>query len=79
MREGRIYVRYFHDSARPFVTRVVEVYSIGDRFSVEVRDVVGPNVTQDRILVWKFSTEQLARINADGVARQLLEKGYKEM
>lgn len=79
MSNERIYVRYFHDLARPFVTRVVEVYSIGDGFRVEVRDVVGPNVTQDRILVWKIATEQLARRNADGVARQLLEKGYKEM
>lgn len=80
MSRERLQVRYFYHKAEHRTTRFLEVFSL-DRgvYEVTLRDVRHYNRTEMSILSWKFDSEQLALANADRVAAQLIEAGYKEM
>ena len=80
MSRERLQVRYFYHKAERRTTRFLEVFSL-DRgvYEVTLRDVRHYNRTEASILRWKFDAEMLAITNADRVACQLLEAGYKEM
>lgn len=80
MSRERLQVRYFYHKAEHRTTRRLEVFALGrGEHVVALRDLRHYNSTEKLIFNWKFNTEQLALMNADRVAEQLVEAGYKEM
>lgn len=80
MSRERLQVRYFYHKAERRTTRFLEVFAL-DRgvYEVTLRDVRHYNRTETSILRWKFDSELKALMNADNIAEQLVEAGYKEM
>ena len=73
-------VRYFYHKAEHRTTRRLEVFALGrGEHVVALRDLHHYNRTEKLIFNWMFDTEKLALMNADRVADQLIEAGYKEV